>query len=711
MIEHPLRHKEPSMHLGSLPVQLTILLCCGLLMLPQRGQSATPIDTSGASVLREDPRLGQVIVVRVSRMTLEELFQRMQQNLKVSITADRADVSELKVDVFANRLSAAELLGTITSMLNIQDSGAYRWSRSGRSPAYRYTLFRSLASRQREAKAVERAQARLLQVVTARVAQLGSPAGLSAPRAPRELPSMRRLLAILTPEQLNELTRDRLLVLTRDRCTPGQGVALAQLVREMITARSEADPQRVEERIARYGPPDRDPDARAEIYLEGDAPQYNLRVGVWASRLAISSDVCQIVDPIGPQPEAQPGDGNPGKLEPGQDPIFLLRSRPSDLMGDVLAEIAARTGLNVIADDYTQRWLRLTAAPTPRRLSAWLDEISRQHHFEWKRNGSTLLLRNRHWALERGREISPKLLKRWSALIAASPADRLAAAIEIARLAPPSPNPQPLKDRLRILADSPEVHGLSDSFTNAIARLQFELVMYGSLSQIQRTAVTGPGLRLTWDEMTPEMRQLFARRVKLFLAPGLNQESLAKSSLGMRFNNDMLQVEWDLHDRSSPFEMVESLALSLGATLRLRPGQPLPALETVNGSAKNPRLNLTGPLVLCIAPLYPRPYVSLRDDAAYLNAVSMIEADVARSGFKLFVAATDATPSEVETAWKKLEVTFPPYVLTRDSVDRLGIHHLPTTVFVDEQNRVFHLQEGYSPGDEAAWLSRLRSRK
>src|SRR5207249_2277638 len=123
---------------------------------------------------------------------------------------------------------------------------------------------------------------------------------------------------------------------------------------------------------------------------------------------------------------------------------------------DVLADLAARAHLNLIADDYTETWPRLEGHTGAQSLSRWLAVIRDEYGFEPVRDGSFLRIRNRHWWLDRPREIPIRLLNRWARLLRGTSSDRLAAAAEVARLAPLSLDPVQLGDRLHHFAASPE---------------------------------------------------------------------------------------------------------------------------------------------------------------------------------------------------------------------------------------------------------------
>ena len=71
-----------------------------------------------------------------------------------------------------------------------------------------------------------------------------------------------------------------------------------------------------------------------------------------------------------------------------------------------------RSKLNLIADDYTQRWPDLDGLRGPQPLSAWLAVIRDRYGFQVVRDGDFLRVRNRRWWLDRRYEVPTRLLTR-----------------------------------------------------------------------------------------------------------------------------------------------------------------------------------------------------------------------------------------------------------------------------------------------------------
>src|SRR5207249_771619 len=103
---------------------------------------------------QDDARLQKAVTVRVSRMPIADLLQRLERELGVPLSAEGDDVGDQKIDLFTHgrEPNAAQILGAITHLLNSEGPGGYRWYRSGSNPRYRYTLVRDTASREWEAQ-------------------------------------------------------------------------------------------------------------------------------------------------------------------------------------------------------------------------------------------------------------------------------------------------------------------------------------------------------------------------------------------------------------------------------------------------------------------------------------------------------------------------------------------------------------------------------
>src|SRR5205085_2826652 len=144
---------------------------------------------------------------------------------------------------------------------------------------------------------------------------------------------------------------------TRSDFIPGQQKLFAQLVAETVVWYTRHFPEDAQHGLSSYGPPEKDPDAQIRIFLSGDAPQWSVRLAVTASGMGQMGPMCSVLDDAAlAAPTACGSTAPPPPLTDGAEPAFALPRRPTWLVGDVLADIAARARVNLIADDYTLTW-------------------------------------------------------------------------------------------------------------------------------------------------------------------------------------------------------------------------------------------------------------------------------------------------------------------------------------------------------------------
>lgn len=672
--------------------------------LGRRGHPPAP-----ANPLAADPRLRSRLTVRVSRMQVADLLHRMDEQVGVGLSAEGADVADQKIDLFTNGrdASASEILTALVNLLNAQaPPSSYHWDRRGRAPNFRYALVRDPASRRWEAGRAASAAAGLSHLLRQRFAALGREPFGPGSAARRELPSMRLFLPTLTDAQMAQLVSDRFLVLTKAQCTPTQGAMLHHLVSELIADQERRSPQALRALLGGEKPTDAESDAHVEVVLQGDAPRYLVRVGVTAARAGQSSDMCPVED------AAALADGAPGQAhsvsaavagEPKR--VFALPAGSAGLMGDVLASIAARGRINLIADDYTQHWTSLGSDHTARSLASWLQAIQGRYSFEPARDGGFIQLRDRAWWLDERREIPSRLLTRWAHLLRGTNADRLQMLVELARLVPFSPHPHVVADRLQLLADSPELawtvqqKGPStvDSVFGVVANTQLELLLYGALSPAQQREVLGPGLTIRWDETPLAWRKLYARQ--LFLprhrepAPGL--------TVSMRYSGDHLVIDRGFPDSPPSNSLDVFLPAEPSDDLSQLVGRPAPELTVEDPSGRILSARPRGPMLIYVTPAWPRPVVARQEEWPDLRSLTEM------AGTRLEVFGTEATAPELRDWWKERRLSWPPLALLPTSAQRLGARHVPLAVVVDRQGRVTWVKEGYAPGDEALWRQQL----
>jgi hypothetical protein len=373
-------------------------------------------------------------------------------------------------------------------------------------------------------------------------------------------------------------------------------------------------------------------------------------------------------------------------------------------------------------------WAELRSLRTAQPLAVWLAAIQEQYGFAVVRDGAFLRLRNRRWWYDRGREIPQSLLTRWAQLSAGMPEDRLQAAVEIAEWAPLNAGSlPPYYLRLGRLADTPEIKELSTEatdpgeaevapgFTQVVIDAQTELRIYARLTARQQQTVRGEGLTLSWQEMPSQARDLFAHRIRTFWEPGIDAGHLRQSSLWMQFQNDEIVFRYGIsgvpHDRAFKF------AAGQGYIHRFVPahpargnalvGSPAPELLYEDASGKRISLQPHGPLLVYVAPAWPRPAVARQEDFADLKALQQTSAPAAGTEARVLVLGADATAAELRGWWKVRGFDLPPLAITIDTARRLGVRGQPVAFIVDRGGRVAWVKEGYTPGDEAVWRREL----
>jgi hypothetical protein len=684
---------------------------------------------ASASALQEEPftedeRLRQTLTLRVSRMPLAELFQRMGPVLDVRLVAESEDVGDQKVNLFVRDLPAAQILTAVANLFNAEGPRGYRWERSGRAARPRYVLVRDLASRQWQARKASEAETRLVSLLRDRIRALRSEP-FTPGRAERwELPAMRKLLVTLSDAQIAQLASQRFLKL--NALWESEPSALwKELSEQSLAAMRRHDPEEVQRRIETIEPGDIVRRTRAHIRLYGDPTRYLVRVAVstpaGGEGMAL---LCQFSDPQAfSEQKAPPHVGPPDAPREPREPAFPLAPPGSWLMGDVLMELAARAGIQLIADDYTVDWSALGEIVGPQPLSSWLEAIRDQFGIAPAQDGPFLRLRNRRWWYERG-EVPRRLLTRWVQLSAGTPGDRLQAAVEIARWAPLCSGSLPLyRLGLGRLAESPEMKELSTQFddpekeemspglTEVAFHAQTELRIYALLSPAQQRAIRGEGLTLSWREMPSAARALFARSVETVWRPGVPVERLRRSSLWLRLHDDHVWGRYLIPGVPPEPEKWNRFIYQFDPARPVRAhslvGERAPELHVEEPSGKRASLPPWGPLLLYLAPVWPRPIVIRTEEFADLRALQRLGADLPDGPERVRVIGTDATAAAVRDRWEELGLTLPPLALLPDLAKQLGVRHLPVAIIVDRGDRISWAKEGYTEGDEAEWRRRL----
>jgi hypothetical protein len=675
---------------------------------------------------QDDPRLQKVLVVRVSRMPVADLLQRLDQELGVRLSAEGEDVAGQRVDLFTHGapVTAAEILAAIVELLNAEcPPRGFRWERLGPAPRYRYGLVRDVASRRWEAEHAAAAEARMPELLRKRFAELGR-----EPLPPQSgemvvIPSMRKLLPLLTPDQFARLCADHYVSLQPADWTAAQKSLWRQMVQELVDDYARREPERTRQVMARYRSPEEYENPHMEVLIRGTAPRYLIEVGVGGpSSLGMLRLIGLAEDPAMLGPAAQAGASRSALPILDPDPVLTLPPRPPAprgdvradnsyvpwLMGELLADIAARARINLIADDYTRLWPELGRSAAPRLLSAYLSLIRDTYNCRIVREGKFLRLRNPSWFLDQRREVPGRDVARWRQMLRGSNANRLQILVEIAQRTPVSTVYQRLTwDRLRILDDYPELATTSrqeggrtvSSFFGVVANRHLELLLYSRLPPARQREAFGAGLTIPWSEIPADLQQLHRKLAVRIKEP----EAFRALRIFIRYQGDHLEITRDFPTRSIHDAMEVSLPAVPADDRQQLVGKAIPDLEAETTAGKAITLHPRGPLLLYVTPAWPRPLVAERETFADLQALKSLDAA------RVQVLGTQATAPELAAWWQARGLEAPPVALRPAATQQLGVRSLPLALVIGGDGRVTWVKEGYTPGDEAEWRRQLES--
>jgi hypothetical protein len=684
-----------------------------------------PVTSDAAERVKDpfqgDARLQRILIVRGSRMPIADLLQRLDAELGVRLSAEGTDVADQRIDLFTHGepVTAAEILNAIAELLNAEcPPRGFRWERLGPSPRFRYGLVRDVASRRWEADQGAAAEARLPQVLRKRFAELGREPFRAESAGLAELPSFRKLLPLLTRDQFDRLCADRYLGLQPSDWTGAQKALYPQLVQELIGASQRRFPKQKEEALARYKTIADYPFPLMEVLIRGEAPRYTIEVGVdGPPPLGQLGHVGDARDAAVLGATAKPGAVLP-ILDP--DPALALPPRPRAprgevradssyvpwLMGEMLADIAARGRINLIADDYTRLWPELGRSGGPRPLSAWLALIRDFYNFSVAREGKFLRLRNRAWYLDHRREVPARDVARWRQMLRGSNTERLQILVEIAQRTPVNTLYSRLTwDRLRVLDDYPELIRTSrqekartvSSFFGVVANRHLELLLYSRMPAARQREVFGAGLTITWPEIPADLQRLFRQLAIKIKEP----EAFRSLRVFMHYEGDHLEITVEFPTHSIRDAMDVFLPAEPADDLQQLVGTPLPELEVEDASGKTVTLRPRGPVLLYVAPAWPRPVIAAQE--AFPDFKALQEMNPAQ----LLLLGTEATAAELRLWWADRGLKHLPLALQPASSQRLGARHQPLAIMVDRAGRITWVKAGYAPGDEAEWRRQL----
>src|SRR5262249_10089823 len=154
-------------------------------------------------------------------------------------------------------------------------------------------------------------------------------------------------------------------------------------------------------------------------------------------------------------------------------------------------------------------------------------------------------------------------------------------------------------------------------------------------------------------EMPREARDLFAWRVRTFWEPGIDDEHLRRSSLWLRFSSDNILVRYliagvpaNRATNTAGQGVIHRFAPARPVRARSLVGSPAPELQYQEPSGRQISLHPHGPLLVYVAPAWPRPAVAKQEKWADLRAVQQLSQsdDAAR---RVLVLGTDATAAEL----------------------------------------------------------------
>jgi hypothetical protein len=206
--------------------------------------------------------------------------------------------------------------------------------------------------------------------------------------------------------------------------------------------------------------------------------------------------------------------------------------------------------------------------------------------------------------------------------------------------------------------------------------------------------------------MSPEIRQMFARRIRSHLQPGISEGLLRRSSLFLQFSDDTLAVRWQM---PAPLEASTEIHLAPrpGVDVRQLVGKLLPELPVEDPTGRMTRLRTKGPLLLYVAPAWPRPVVVRKETFADLAALQRLSAGESVPEARSLVVGTGASGAELDLWWKDRGVDFAPLALSTDGAQALGVRQQPVAIVLDRNGRVTWVKEGYEAGAEAKWSRQL----
>jgi hypothetical protein len=535
-----------SVHLWLNRLSLFVLLVCWwfIALSPCRAASSE----RQAVLYPDDSRLARRVTVSEPGTTVGAVLAALSKTTGVKLGAE-GEAGERGVTLFVRERPLREVMGQLRALFD--DS----WRRAGTAGAFRYTLFRGAASReravrlQRQARATEAARLRAL----FRAAEEPSPvevlrrvspvvAGKWGRKHVRSLLALYRLGAQGRYTEL--LTGERATLLYSDLNEPGRAVVRRALSDAAQWLRGESDEAEWVEHAA--GAPD---ETEFQFTMDrGDAGQrlltLELRDRRQDTRLTIGIDVGMLQDPdaateppVGSSPRRPADTAEYPEKEtappPASDPRLAVRLRierdQAPRLHELLQQVSQQRAAPPLYADYflcRPRELDL-GSRWEGTLGELLEAVDRQVDTTWILDAAGLRLRSRSWATDEAREPPAAAMRALRGALVKQGRYELGDYVRAASLT------YDQLDGLREWAVARGRRGEGDDERDlvfAVRRWRPLLLLAGTLTDEQRRALNS-GVEAR--RMTDEQRQLFLR-FAASLRPGVSAADLQDGRLQLR---------------------------------------------------------------------------------------------------------------------------------------------------------------------------------
>ncbi len=433
----------------------TFIVVSGLLGGITLSAGAEPLTPDGRG-LAEDPRLAVKATLAIQDQPLGAVLTAFGRDIHVRLRASR-ETTDDKVTLFLDQRPAAEVMELLARQFD------FHWSRT----ASGYVLTQSRESQEREA--IRRGQALQARLAALQTEMERRPPLEGTPRGWMEAREQ-EIAARIQSDDADDFERDRL---TEERTAlmatlhPGRVPAVAifrsltlSQVEQLLTGRdlwlTSADGtlsprvvallRQAEEEAGRlpawswyfqFMGEDRWPPKEEEVVvrlfdtiltLEGSPPQgephYDLQfllpIGSEEHRYRSALVGWSAAEKRAPLPLAARSGSDAPDLQRAidwPDPAWEAKSGGRDLrLSDVAAALHRATGLEIVADSFTRarlNWELLAPPATRKTIAQVLDLLAGDLDYEWRKEGSLILLRSRSAAEDRREEVPERILAPW----------------------------------------------------------------------------------------------------------------------------------------------------------------------------------------------------------------------------------------------------------------------------------------------------------